>query len=235
MKPIEKPIRRDLQNLARQNPAFPQRFYKTEPGGYAEHDRFLGTRVPDIRKLVIVYNDLSWIDLGRLLGSIYNEERLLALLILVNRYQKGDRLERDKVYHFYLKHRHRVNNWNLVDSSAHHIIGAYLFDKPRDLLFHLGDSEHWWERRIAIVATWYFIRKNDFSSTLVLAQKLLQDEHDLMHKAVGWMLREVGKRDELLLRGFLKKHAHQIPRTLLRYAIERLPDRQDWLNYDPGQ
>ncbi|AMV16111.1 DNA alkylation repair enzyme [Legionella pneumophila] len=198
-------------------------YYKTGPGDYAEHDQFIGVSVPELRKVAKRYQTvLPFSLLQELLYSSINEERLLALLMLVTHYQKGDIDLKQTIFQFYLTHINQINNWNLVDASAHWIVGAHLLDKDKTLLFTLAESTNLWEKRIAIVATWYFIRNNHFDCTLKLAEKLLCDDHDLIHKAVGWMLREVGKRNQAILIEFLDSHAYRMPRTMLRYAIERL-------------
>jgi 3-methyladenine DNA glycosylase AlkD len=196
-------------------------FFKTGKGQYAEGDRFLGITVPIIRQLSWQFRQLGLTDCERLLQSAYNDERLLSLLILVEQYRKGDVGVKNKVYQTYLNNRHRVNNWNLVDSSSPHILGAHLLQRGRALLYELAQSRSLWDRRIGILATFAFIRAGDFADTLKLSEQLLGDEHDLMHKACGWMLREVGKRNQSVLEGFLQQHHDAMPRTMLRYAIER--------------
>lgn len=198
-------------------------FFKTKEGQYGEHDKFIGVTVPNLRKIAKTYYNLSKDDLGGLIKSRFNEERLLALVILINQYQKASDNDKKFFYEFYIDNIKYVNNWNLVDASAHYIIGAYLWDKDKEYLFKLAKSENLWERRIAMVATWYFIRKNELNLTFKIAQLLLNDKHDLIHKAVGWMLREAGKKDEKQLIDFLNQHISQMPRTTLRYAIERFP------------
>jgi len=211
-----------LLALANPNKAeFLTGFFKTGKGQYAEGDRFLGIMVPAIRQLARQFRQLGLTDCERLLQSAYNDERLLALLILVEQYRKGDAGIKNRVYQVYLNNRHRVNNWNLVDSSAHYIVGAHLLQQDRSLLYQLAQSRSLWERRIAVLATLAFIRAGDFADTLKLTEQLLGDEHDLMHKACGWMLREVGKRNQSVLEGFLRQHNAVMPRTMLRYAIER--------------
>lgn len=218
-----KTLRSELELLKKPAQERKAIYYKTGPGDYAEHDQFMGVSVPDLRKIAKRYQALLPLPLlQELLYSPINEERLLALLILVTRYQKGDADLKQTIFQFYLTHINQVNNWNLVDASAHWIVGAHLLDKDKALLFTLPESINLWEKRIAIVATWYFIRNNNFDCTLKLAEKLLCDNHDLIHKAVGWMLREVGKRNQTILIEFLDIHAYQMPRTMLRYAIERL-------------
>lgn len=211
-----------LLALANPNKAeFLAGFFKTAKGQYAEGDRFLGITVPVIRQLSRQYRKLGLSDCERLLQSAYTDERLLALLILAEQYRKGDVGIKNKVYQVYLKNRHRVNNWNLVDSSAPYIVGAHLLQQDRSLLYRLAQSRSLWERRIAVLATFAFIRAGDFADTLKLTEQLLGDKHDLMHKACGWMLREVGKRNQSVLEGFLRQHYAVMPRTMLRYAIER--------------
>jgi 3-methyladenine DNA glycosylase AlkD len=209
-------------------------FFKTGTGQYAAHDQFIGVNVPTLRKITKEFSTLSLQDIQGLLASLINEERLLGLLILVSQYQKADLPLKQSIYQFYLDHLQHVNNWNLVDSSAHLIVGAHLFDTHADkeLLIVLAKSTNLWERRISIVATWYFIRKKELSWTFQLAEMLLQDKHDLIHKSVGWMLREAGKVNEAQLITFLNQHAAAMPRTMLRYAIERLapPKREFYLD-----
>jgi len=206
-------------------------FFKTTEGQYGEHDRFIGVTVPVLRKIAQSYYNLSMDNLSRLIASEFNEERFLALIILINKYQKASDNGKKVFYEFYLDNMRYINNWNLVDASAHHIIGAYLWDKEKDYLFNLAKSEILWERRIAIVATWYFIKKNELKTTFEIAKLLLKDKQDLIHKAVGWMLREAGKKDEKQLINFLNKHVLQMPRTTVRYAIERfsLEKRKNYL------
>ncbi|MCA0402187.1 MAG: DNA alkylation repair protein [Proteobacteria bacterium] len=217
-----KTLRSELELLKKPDSEQKAIYYKTGPGDYAEHDQFMGVSVPDLRKVAKRYQLLPFSLLQELLYSPINEERLLALLILVIHYQKGDTGLKQTIFQFYLTHMNQINNWNLVDASAHWIVGAHLLDKDKALLFTLTESTNLWEKRIAIVATWYFIRNNHFDCTLKLAEKLLCDNHDLIHKAVGWMLREAGKRNQSILIEFLNRHAYRMPRTMLRYAIERL-------------
>lgn len=201
-------------------------FFKTGVGQYAEHDQFMGVTVPAVRKIAKNYQKLSLAEIQILIDSPMNEERLLALLILVNQYQKAEQDAKIELYEFYLRNLPQVNNWNLVDSSAHLILGAHLVNADKQVLLNLAQSEILWHRRIAIVATWYFIRKNDLVWTFKIARMLLNDHHDLIHKAVGWMLREAGKKDQNSLRLFLNEHAFKMPRTMLRYAIEKFPEHQ---------
>lgn len=201
-------------------------FFKTGVGHYAEHDVFIGVSVPIIRKIAKEHADLSFKELQKLIASKINEERLLALIILVTQYQRGDKIANEEVYNFYLNNMQHVSNWNLVDSSAHLILGAHLYKKNKNLLLELAKSEILWQRRIAIVATWYFIRNDDLAWTFKIAKILLKDDQDLIHKAVGWMLREAGKRDQEQLIEFLDQHAATMPRTMLRYAIEKFSAQQ---------
>ncbi|MDP2806265.1 MAG: DNA alkylation repair protein [Gallionellaceae bacterium] len=201
-----------------------QSFFKTGPGQYGEGDIFLGIKVPTLRALIKSYRGTPLKMIDALIKSKFHEERLFALLLLIDFYQRGDEHAQQQAYELYLAHTAHINNWDLVDVSAPHIVGNFLADKPRDTLYHLLKSNSLWERRIAIIATFHFIRQNDFNDTLKIAEHLLSDQHDLMHKAVGWMLREVGKRDQAALERFLRHHCPVMPRTALRYAIERLPE-----------
>ena len=204
------------------------RFFKTGPGQYGEGDRFLGVMVPYSRAIAKANKAMPLEEVQLLLESPWHEARLCALLILVYRFKerKITEEEREQIYSFYIKNARRCNNWDLVDLSCRDIVGEYLVDKERSILYRLADSENLWEQRIAIVATWAFIRRSDFNDTLALAERLMAHKHDLMHKAVGWMLREVGKKDRETLTNFLEKNATQLPRTTLRYAIEHYPEPQ---------
>jgi 3-methyladenine DNA glycosylase AlkD len=202
------------------------RFFKTGPGQYGEGDIFIGVRVPALRKLARELRDLPLTEIEALLHSPVHEERLLALLVLVLGVGKGDDDHRKVVYGFYLDNTQHVNNWDLVDSSAPAIVGGYLRDKPRKPLIGLAKSVSLWERRIAIVATQHFIRLDQFDDTLTISRLLLADKEDLIHKATGWMLREVGDGDEAALERFLEEHGTAMPRTMLRYAIEHFPPEQ---------
>lgn len=220
-------LRADLLRAA--TPAHERKgvFFKTGPGEYAEHDQFIGVSVPKLRQLAQLYKALPLESVLSLLHSAINEERLLALFMLIQRYQTGDAAVKQAMFDVYRTHIQWINNWNLVDASAHLIVGAHLYERDKALLLTLADSDVLWERRIAIVSTWYFIRQNQYDWTITLAEILLHDPHDLMHKAVGWMLREAGKRDESVLVDFLSHHASTMPRTMLRYAIEKFsPDRR---------
>jgi 3-methyladenine DNA glycosylase AlkD len=201
-------------------------YFKTSPGDYAEHDRFMGITVPVLRKIAKRFMTISLEELGFLIQSQTNEERLLTLIILAAQYKAGALAQKEEIYQFYRTNMRHINNWNLVDSSAHLIIGAHLFERDRDVLEELAASQNLWERRIAIVSTWYFIRKSDLEWTFKIAKLLLNDSHDLIHKAVGWMLREAGKKDEARLISFLFEYAHHMPKTMLRYAMERLSKEQ---------
>ena len=201
-----------------------QRFFKTGPGQYGEGDKFLGLTVPVMRGLVRKYRELDDASNLELLSSPWHEERLIALMLLVEAYGRADDSRRADIHRTYLANTHQVNNWDLVDASAGAIVGGHLEAEDIALLERLARSETLWERRIAIVSTFHFIKSSEFRPTLKIAALLLRDTHDLIHKAVGWMLREVGKRDRKALDNFLKKHYQRMPRTMLRYAIERHPE-----------
>ena len=203
-----------------------QRFFKTGKGEYAEGDQFIGVRVPEIRKLVKAHPDTSLKDIKSLLHSAIHEERLLALLLLVQQYQRGDMALRHTFYTLYLASTAFINNWDLVDVTAEHIIGAWLYTRSRKPLYKLARSKSLWERRIAIMATFHFIKQGEFDEILMIAEVLLNDEHDLIHKALGWMLREIGKRDSSVEEVFLQRHYEVMPRTMLRYAIEKFPEKR---------
>jgi len=215
-------LRADLEKLADpQKGKFLQRFFKTGKGEYGYGDVFLGLTVPQSRQLAIKYKDLTLVKVRELLKSKIHEERLIALLILVHNFQKGDKKLKKKIFDFYLKSTKYVNNWDLVDLSANKIIGEYLLDKPTNILFDLAKSESIWERRIAIIATYQFIINGKADLTLKIAEILVEDKYDLIQKAVGWMLREVGKRiSREREEEFLRKYYKKMPRTALRYAIE---------------
>jgi len=208
------------------------RFFKTGPGEYGHGDKFLGIRVPVIRQAVKQFQNASLSTSAKLLQSEYHEIRLFALLLLVARYTKGNTADQDKIYQLYLKNIRHVNNWDLVDSSAPYIVGAYLYDKDKSQLYEFSRSDLLWERRIAIIATFHFIRHQQYDDTLRISTILLNDPADLIHKAVGWMLREVGKRDLPSEVEFLVTHYRTMPRTMLRYAIEKFSEveRQQYLN-----
>jgi 3-methyladenine DNA glycosylase AlkD len=203
-----------------------RRFFKTSPGDYGHGDRFLGIRVPTLRKIARELRAAPVAAALALLRSPLHEERLLALLMLVSRYERGTPAERQRIYEAYLKHvRKCVNNWDLVDSSAPYIVGAHLEQRDRAVLLELARSTNLWERRVAIIATLWFIRRRSFDDTLAIAEQLLDDREDLIHKATGWMLREVCNRDRAVAERFLRRHCGRMPRTMLRYAIEKLPPR----------
>lgn len=210
------------------------RFFKSGEGEYGEGDQFLGIRVPKQREIAKKHRELPFKEISELLCSPYHEVRLTAVLILVYKYQKAKKFEdHQEIYQFYIKNLEGVNNWDLVDSSAKYIAGHFLFeyDQDRSILYKLSDSDHLWKRRIAIMTTFYFVDQGDFDLTLELAKKYLDAPEDLIHKASGWMLREIGKQDEELLIKFLDKHYQEMPRTMLRYSIEKLnePVRQMYL------
>jgi 3-methyladenine DNA glycosylase AlkD len=203
-----------------------KRFFKTGPGEYGEGDVFIGIRVPLLRALARTYRHLGVEDSRELLMSPIHEERLLALLILVHSYEKGDEALREMIYGFYLDNTIFINNWDLVDISAEHILGAHLLNRDRIPLVILTSSKNLWERRMAVMATFHFIRRGQFTITLSIVQTLLGDKEDLIHKACGWMLREIGKRNAPLEEEFLQLHYQAMPRTMLRYAIERFPQEK---------
>lgn len=200
-----------------------QSFFKTGPGQYGEGDRFIGVTVPALRKTCRECRGASLAEIRALLGSAIHEERLIALLLLVDAFTRGNSAERQAIYELYLANTARINNWDLVDSSAPAIVGGWLHARSRAPLRALAKSSSLWERRIAIVATANFIRRGEYDDTLAIARLLLGDRDDLIHKAVGWMLREVGKKDGAVERRFLDAHGAEMPRTMLRYAIERFP------------
>jgi 3-methyladenine DNA glycosylase AlkD len=267
-------LRKELKNLADPVRAkHMQRYFKTGKGEYGEGDVFLGLTVPTSRKLAKKYTKLSFKGIGSMLASKFHEERLIALLILVQKFNKGDEKKQKEVYEFYLNNTDGINNWDLVDLSSHEIVGKYLLSStrslnnssapsgntnlaydgasnlpavssylrdskrtmknqfreesnPEEILFRLAKSKNIWERRIACISTFEFIRKNRFEISIKLAEMLINDKHDLMHKAVGWMLREVGKKDLKTEIKFLDKYYKKMPRTMLRYAIEKFPEKQ---------
>lgn len=198
-----------------------QRFFKTGPGEYGEGDVFMGLRVPQLRSLARTCPRMELDQIRELLSSPIHEERLLALLILVRSSQKGDDATREKIFRFYLENTEHINNWDLVDLSAEHILGAYLFTRSSEILEKMALSGNLWERRMAVMATFHFIKRGRFDLTLALVKTLLNDREDLIHKVCGWMLREIGKRDIDSEESFLMLHYRSMPRTMLRYAIER--------------
>ncbi len=234
-------IKKSLQSYAKKDKAeILSRFFKTGKGQYGEGDKFIGVMVPDQRKTTKEFHDqLSLEEVKNLLSSEIHEYRLTALLILVAKYESlkkktdpNSAKKRKEIFDFYLKHTKKINNWDLVDLTAPKIVGDYLIDNPGEaLLIKLSDSKNLWEKRIAILATFAFIRNNNLKMTYFLAEKYLSEDHDLMHKATGWMLREAGKKDRKKLVSFLDKHIRKMPRTMLRYAIEKFPEpeRKAWL------
>jgi len=203
---------------------FLRRYFKSGPGQYGEGDRFIGVRVPATRRVARRFRALSLPEALVLLRSAIHEERLLALIILTEKYRGGTPSEQAGIYREYLNHTRFINNWDLVDISAERIVGAYLRERPRRPLYRLARSGLLWERRIAVMSTFHFIRNGEFAETLKLAGMLLEDPEDLIHKAAGWMLREVGKRDREVEESFLREHYRRMPRTMLRYAIEKFPE-----------
>ena len=226
-------ITTDFQNL--QDPEKAKqlsRYFKTGKGEYGEGDIFLGIKVPEQRKLAKKYSGLPLDDIGHLLKSTIHEYRLTCLFILVLKYNKEDEKGKMEVVDFYISNLKHVNNWDLVDSSAPYILGNFLLDKDRSILFRLANSDNLWERRIAMLSTFAFIKNNQYEDALKISGILIFDQHDIIHKAVGWMLREIGKRDIKTEEEFLQKHYHEMPRTMLRYAIEKFDEekRKFYLN-----
>ncbi|MFA6306845.1 MAG: DNA alkylation repair protein [Patescibacteria group bacterium] len=222
-----KQLKNELNKLANKKQAENlQKFFKTGPGEYGAGDIFLGIKVPAQRIAAKKYPSLNFNDLQKLLNSKIHEHRLSALLILIGQYKKAESGAKKKFVDFYLRNTENVNNWDLVDLSCHYILGDYLLDKPRRILYQLAGSKNLWERRIAMISTFASIRNKEFGDTLKIAERLLNDQHDLIHKAAGWMLREAGKRDQAVLIGFLDKHYKAMPRTMLRYAIEKLSEKK---------
>ncbi len=220
-------LQKELQALGSpEKAAFLSRFFKTGKGQYGEGDQFLGITMPEIRASVAKYSTLSINEWTELLHSPFHEFRMAALIGLMKRFQssKKDDAIQQSIFEIYLNNLNLINNWDLVDVTCRDIVGAYLLDKDRSILYNLAQRPHLWTQRVAIVSTWYFITRNQFSDTIRLSEILLAHKHDLIHKAVGWMLREIGKRDELVLEEFLDTHVNQMPRTALRYAIERFPE-----------
>jgi 3-methyladenine DNA glycosylase AlkD len=202
---------------------FMRRYFKTGPGEYAAGDTMIGITVPTIRKIAKQYRSLPLVDIQKLVKSQIHEFRLCALLLLVEQYKRGTAAEQEAIAQLYVDSLAYVNNWDLVDSSARYILGPHLFKADRKLLKKLAASGNLWQQRVAVLTTFHFITHNDYSTTFELAELLLTHDHDLMHKAIGWMLREVGNRDQTAEEKFLKKHYKHMPRTMLRYAIEKFP------------
>ena len=215
-------LKQDLQKLANKEKAvILQRFFKTGKGEYGHGDIFLGITVPDQRKIAKKYINLNLKQIKELLKSKMHEHRLIVLLLLVEKYKKADENIKKDIINFYLSHTNYINNWDLVDLSSHQILGDYLINKDKNILYKLANSNNLWEKRISIISTYTFIRNNKFQDTLNISRILLDDKHDLIHKAVGWMLREIGKRNLEIEENFLKKYYKKMPRTMLRYAIEK--------------
>lgn len=216
-------LKLDLEAIATKERAqVSQRFFKTGKGEYGEGDIFIGTTVPQTREIAKKYKNLNLNEIKELLQSKIHEHRLIALYILADKYKLSKESEKQEICDFYLNHTKHINNWDLVDSSAHLILGEHISNKDKLILEKLSKSQDLWERRISIIATLQFIRKNEFQETFKIANLLLKDKHDLIHKAVGWMLREIGKKDKNKLKEFLDKHHKVMPRTMLRYSIEHL-------------
>lgn len=214
-------IKIDLERVATKERAqVSARYFKTGKGEYGEGDIFLGTTVPQTREIAKKYKTLQLNEIKQLLESKIHEHRLIALYILVDKYKKSKDAEKQEIADFYLNHTKHINNWDLVDSSAHLILGIHLSNKDKSILEKLAKSNDLWERRISIISTLHFIRNNQFKETFKIANILIKDKHDLIHKAVGWMLREIGKKDKQAEKEFLNKHYKTMPRTMLRYAIE---------------
>jgi len=217
-------LKSDLQKLADPVRAkHSQRFFKTGPGEYGEGDKFIGLTMPKIRQVCKNYKDLGLQDIAQLLKNPIHDMRMAGLIILTNQAKKAKAEQSKKLFEFYLNQTNRINNWDLVDISCIYAVGKYLLENSQDrkILYGLAKSKNLWERRISIISTLYLIRENQFSDALKLAEMLVDDKHDLIHKAVGWVLREVGKKDQALEEKFLKKHYQAMPRTMLRYAIEK--------------
>jgi len=220
-----KDLKKDLLKLKNPDKAkILSRFFKTGEGEYGEGDVFLGITVPLQRGVAKKHLNLSLNEIQEILSSKIHEHRLTALFILVDEYKKSDLVGKKKLFDFYLRNTKNINNWDLVDCTAPNIVGNYLLDKDKSVLYKLAKSNNLWEKRISIIATYEFIKNNQFEDTLKIAELLLKDEHDLIHKAVGWMLRELGKRDQEKEELFLKKYASIMPRTMLRYAIEKFDE-----------
>ena len=225
-------IRNELRQLSNKEIAeHSQRFFKTGKGQYGQGDIFLGIRVPVLRKTAKKYHGISIDEITQLLKSKFHEERLLSLLMLVAIFKKANSKDRKAVYTLYLDNTKFINNWDLVDSSAEHIVGAYLRRIDKQPIYNLAKSSFLWKRRISIMSTFHFIKYNEFVDSLRISKILLHDKEDLIHKAVGWMLREIGKRDIEAEENFLREYYKQMPRTMLRYSIEKFPEpkRQRYL------
>ncbi|WP_069649785.1 DNA alkylation repair protein [Caloranaerobacter ferrireducens] len=209
-------------------------FFKAFPGGYGEGDKFIGVAVPNQRKIAKKFKDLSLNEIQKLLNEDIHEYRLTALFILVHKFEKSDNTGKKEIVDFYIKNINRVNNWDLVDSTAYKILGPYLIDKDKALLYDFAKTDHLWKQRISIVTTYYFIKNGEYEDTLKISKLLLDHKHDLIHKAVGWMLREIGNRDKEVEVEFLKRYYKKMPRTMLRYAIEKF-DKEERNKYLKGE
>ena len=220
-------IKKDLKKKSnREKAAVLQRFFKTGPGEYAEGDVFLGIKMPDTRQIAGKYSDVPLDDIKKLLKARVHEERMTALLIMVSKFKKGNEKERKELYRVYLDNTENINNWDLVDATAEHVVGAYLEDKEKKPLYRLVGSSSMWERRISVLSTFRYIKKHSFDDALRISEILIDDKEDLIHKAVGWMLREIGKRDIKKEKAFLERKYKNMPRTMLRYAIEKFPEKE---------
>jgi len=220
-------IKKDLKKKSnREKAAVLQRFFKTGPGEYAEGDVFLGIKMPDTRQIAGKYSDVPLDDIKKLLKARVHEERMTALLIMVSKFKKGNEKERKELYRVYLDNTENINNWDLVDATAEHVVGAYLEDKEKKPLYRLAGSSSMWERRISVLSTFRYIKKHSFDDALRISEILIDDKEDLIHKAVGWMLREIGKRDIKKEKAFLERKYKNMPRTMLRYAIEKFPEKE---------
>lgn len=220
-------IRNELRKLGDKETAeHSHRFFKTGNREYGEGDNFLGIRVPVLRQLVRKHRGISIAEASSLFKSQFHEERLLSLLMLVSIFKKASEKNKEFIYTLYLNNTKFINNWDLVDCSAEHVVGAYLRRRNKRPIYNLANSKSLWERRISIMSTFHFIKQNEFIDSLKISEVLLHDEEDLIHKAVGWMLREIGKRDIKIEEGFLKKNYTIMPRTMLRYAIEKFPEEK---------
>jgi 3-methyladenine DNA glycosylase AlkD len=220
-------IQKKLIGLSdKQQAAHLSRFFKTGKGSYGEGDRFRGIRVPQLRMLAKEFAGVPLDKLSRLLDSSFHEDRFFALLLLIDTYRRSNEQAKETIYRFYLDHTTRINNWDLVDVSAHHIVGVHLFFRDRKPLYQLAESPLLWDRRISLIASFHFIRNDEFNDTFKLITVLMNDREDLIQKAMGWMLREIGKRDGNAEENFLRQHLTRLPRTTLRYAIERFPEEK---------
>lgn len=220
-------VKRELRRMSNREKADVYKwFFKTGKGQYGEGDSFIGVVVPICRIIAKKYSDISMPGVTSLLKSKVHEERMVGLFILINKYKAGSSDDKQNIFAFYLKNTKYINNWDLVDLSAHKILGDYIWNNPRKqkVLNRLAASDNLWERRMSVISTFYFISQNSFHKSLEMAEILLNDSHDLIHKAVGWMLREIGKRNQEVEESFLKKHYKNMPRTMLRYAIEKFPE-----------